>query len=518
MPPQIHPPDPSQELTPAIAYIRVSLAREEMISPDLQKASISQWARAQRRRITDWVPDLDASGRNIKRKIMGVIARIEAGEAREIVVYRYDRWGRNTVESLANIRRVEQAGGSVISATEPIDPETAMGRYNRTNALALAEMQSDVISENWKGVMAHRVENQLTPAGTPRFGYVRLGRVPDPFVRQRYRPDPDDREGERYVPDPASSAVLKEMYGLYLKGWGFRRIAIHLTERGERNVRGGPWIDATVRNVLDAGFGAGFLQVHAQACKCDDKGSCRNRIRVSGKQEAVIDADVWEAYLGERESRGRGDQSHSRLARYPLSGLVFCGHCGSVMATQSSSGLTGVAYRCKKWASNGSCDGPFPRRARVEAHVLDWLAEWAADIEQQAALTTARREAAVSADAEIGQLERDLADADAAIHRLLVQKAVAGARFPDAAYESASQELADRREAAVTRLRAARKVSSSGATEFLPLVTSILASWDTMPAPDRREILGKLICRVEVSRGGADYTITVIPSWGDQAE
>jgi hypothetical protein len=42
--------------TPAIGYIRVSMAREEMISPELQRKSIQDWARAHNRSKTSTPP------------------------------------------------------------------------------------------------------------------------------------------------------------------------------------------------------------------------------------------------------------------------------------------------------------------------------------------------------------------------------------------------------------------------------------------------------------------------------
>src|SRR3954464_3145089 len=128
------------EPIPMIGYIRVSLAREETISPEIQKKTISSWAARSGRHIIDWVVDLDRSGRNFRRKVIKAIERIEGREAVEIGVYRYDRWGRNAVESLANVKRVELAGGQVISVSEPIDAETAVGRYTRNNAFSIAEM------------------------------------------------------------------------------------------------------------------------------------------------------------------------------------------------------------------------------------------------------------------------------------------------------------------------------------------------------------------------------------------
>lgn len=70
------------------------MAREDMISPETQKASIEEYARRSGRRIIDWVEDLDRTGRNFTRKITGAIDRVADGQAEEIVVWKYSRFGR----------------------------------------------------------------------------------------------------------------------------------------------------------------------------------------------------------------------------------------------------------------------------------------------------------------------------------------------------------------------------------------------------------------------------------------
>jgi hypothetical protein len=121
---------------------------------------------------------------------------IRQREAREIVVYRYDRWGRNAADSLANVRRVELAGGGVVSATEPLDPDMAVGKCNRTNAFALAELQSDLIGENWKAVHSSRKGREL-PMMDSGFG-AGLLRVHDPACKCEASPghQPPRQPGE----------------------------------------------------------------------------------------------------------------------------------------------------------------------------------------------------------------------------------------------------------------------------------------------------------------------------------
>ena len=62
--------------------------------------------------------DLDFSGGSFERPgFQQALAGVKAGELAGIIVYRWDRFGRNLKESLAMIEEIEVAGGRVISAT-----------------------------------------------------------------------------------------------------------------------------------------------------------------------------------------------------------------------------------------------------------------------------------------------------------------------------------------------------------------------------------------------------------------
>ncbi|MFC7641555.1 recombinase family protein [Streptosporangium lutulentum] len=108
----VHVPPGQQPLIPAIGYIRVSMMLEEKISPDIQRASIKELARRRGFRIIEWVEDLDVSGRTFQRKIMTVIADVEAARAKAILVWKYSRFGRNRTGNQLNLARVEKAAVS----------------------------------------------------------------------------------------------------------------------------------------------------------------------------------------------------------------------------------------------------------------------------------------------------------------------------------------------------------------------------------------------------------------------
>jgi site-specific DNA recombinase len=491
------------------------MAREAMISPDIQRAIIGACAQASGRKITGWVEDLDDTGRNFRRKVQQAIARIEAGEAAEIIAWRYDRWGRNTREALLNIERVEAVGGSVVSATEPVDPAKAFGKYSRTNLLAQAELQSDLIGEGWANAHANRQARGMTVNGTPRFGYRRLGKVPDPERAHVYRRDPADPEGERYEPDPVNGPALRELYVKFTSGAGTTRLLKWLAEQGVTTTRGASFSAVALLRVLDSGFGAGLLRVHDPACGCTEWGKCRRYTWIPGGHEPVITEPQWQAYRRAREDRAKAPP-RSRDPAYPLSGLVKCS-CGASCVAAFSNGQRGYGYRCQAWVQHRGCPGVFARRSVVEAEVLAWLSAVSADISEQSAARKARARVAADSEKLARKHTAAVARIDAELKRLVL-RSVTEEGIPAEVWDAARAQLTGAREEASGALEAVSRTLEASAADFEPVMRELLDGWDLLPPGRRRELLSRLIRKVELTRTGVRTRalIRVVPLWESQ--
>ncbi|TQS27699.1 recombinase family protein [Microbispora sp. KK1-11] len=488
------------EPIPVIGYIRVSMKREAMISPEIQKAAVTDQALRMNRRIVDWIIDLDETGRNFKRKVMRGIGRIEAGEAREIWVYRFDRWGRNTVESLANVRRVELVGGRVQSATEPFDVETAIGKYSRTNAFAMAEMQSDIIGENWKAALANRVSRQLPPTGGRRFGYKRLGRVPDPEEPNRYRRDMADPLGERYEVDPETGPVVASLYERYVRGEGSQQLVRWLNARGYLTTFGNPWSINSLFILLDSGFAAGLLRQRGAHCQCPHINRCKHVTFVPGAQPPLISPQLWEEYRRRRERMRRDLGPRARQAIYPLAGLIQCGHCGSTLHVSNGQGQRGYGYRCMTSKAQ-DCTGTWVLRANAERAVLKRLAEFVKDLNTRADAGTAQDAARAVARADHERITRELVKVDASLKKLARQRLLDDA-MPDSVYDELRDELLEARASLEAALARAQEEERAAGEDIEPVARGLLEEWDTLPASVRREMLSRLIRPVRAYRVG----------------
>ncbi len=259
----------------------MSTWKEEKISPELQQAAIEAWAARTGRRIIDWIPDLDMTGRNFKRKIMSAIERVERSEVRGIAVWKFSRFGRTRDGVALNLKRLEDAGGQLASATEDVDARTATGRLQRGILFEFAAYESDVRGEGWRDTHDHRRYKLHLPAtGRPRFGYVwHPRRLPNPKHPGQFL-----LQEERYEADEVTGPVMADRYRQYIDGDPFYSLVTDLNASGHRTTRGGLWSEQTLIRYMDSGFCAALLRVHNPECRCapEVRGNCRNVLFVPG--------------------------------------------------------------------------------------------------------------------------------------------------------------------------------------------------------------------------------------------
>src|SRR4051794_13749448 len=161
-------------------YIRVSRVNgrngDSFISPDQQKDKITQWATLRGVEITDaWPTDLDQSGGKLSRPNFDkALERVRSGKTDGIVVAKLDRFSRAGVaDALKLIETIIEAGGTVASVEEGIDPMTPTGEFTMTLFLALARMQRRQIGDQWKDAQRRAVDRGIHVASQAPTGYVR---------------------------------------------------------------------------------------------------------------------------------------------------------------------------------------------------------------------------------------------------------------------------------------------------------------------------------------------------------
>jgi DNA invertase Pin-like site-specific DNA recombinase len=389
-----------------IGYVRVSRVAgregDSFISPIVQREKIEQYLASQGHTLIDWAEDLDQPGSRYERPaFQRALEAVEAGDADGIAVAAIDRFARSVPDAAVALRRLEQAGGALISVRDTLDTTTSVGRFARTMMLALAELELDRTRENWRVAREHAVARGVHISRTPIFGYQR-------------------RHDGGLEPDPATAKIIRELFRRRAAGEEWRSLARWLDEASPRE-NGGAWLAPTIRSIVRSRTYLGVAR----------SGDIEN----SEAHKPLVPRSLWEAAQENRPpSNQRGDAEPALLA-----GLVRCAACRHVMPRSAARPLGAARYSCHGTHANGRC--PTPSKisetltdAYVERVFLEELArtpieaEGTADasaledaitrLEHAEAELAAYRDATVIASigkvAYVGGLQKRAADVDAA--------------------------------------------------------------------------------------------------------
>ena len=129
----------------AAAYMRVSTADQ---NPDLQRDGISDFAERASLRVVAWYLDVAVSGRKEGRPQLDAL--MKAARLREfecVLVWKFDRFARSTAHLIKALEEFNHLGIRFISVQDQIDTNSPMGKAMFTIIGAMAELESDLISE-----------------------------------------------------------------------------------------------------------------------------------------------------------------------------------------------------------------------------------------------------------------------------------------------------------------------------------------------------------------------------------
>lgn len=339
-------------------FIRVSKQEQALgHSPDTQRRVIRDYCRAMDWGEPEWFEDLGVSAWTDEVEDRPAFARMlaacHAGAHERVVVYKLDRWARDLVVSVRELRALEEIGVGFISVSERFDFSTPFGRVMLAILSAFAQHQSDLISERTRlGLATKALKGQ--PNGPAPYGATR-------------------GEDQLFRPDPARVDSLRRILELApVMSW--EGLARALNAEGVPAYRGGRWSEGSVRRLV-----------------------LRSSDWLEGQPEP------WPSLLAAAKERPDRPPVPGRLEIHMLTGLARCA-CGGRLYYASTRGRRRLA--CRNRAGRGTlggygCDrGPFgwadDYHAQVTAQLLALPApeDWHEGPSPDAATATARAELA----------------------------------------------------------------------------------------------------------------------------
>lgn len=363
-----------------LGYARLSSGSDESTSIARQHEIITKHAASRGWDLIEIIEDPVASASKLRLNRPGltrVRKAIASGEASAVVVWRLDRIARSVVD----FGTLLDEGVSIVSATEPLDTTTPMGRAMAEILQVFAAMEARAISIRISGSVDYLKRNRRFPGGVVPFGY---DTAPNP-----------DGAGRVLVVNRAEAAIVREVADRIIGDQTVHSISMDLNRRKVPTTRSN-YRRATIAGKPTDGLETGRWTSSAiQMIWTSD-----NLLgRVAHKGDFVRDPDglpaaIWEPVLDletltrirahTRNPRDwhartalelainpdavveRTAQRRRRAARL-LSGVAYCAHCDSKMHVNSYGAKP--VYACSR-INDSTCSAP-----RMTAEIAERMVE-----------------------------------------------------------------------------------------------------------------------------------------------
>ncbi len=395
--------------------------------------------------------DEGMSGKNLEREaVQRLIGDVHAALLDVVLVWRLDRLSRRQRDVLHLIEDVfTPRGVGFRSATESFDTTSPAGMAMVGMLAVFAQLERATIIE--RSTMGYRQRlSQGKWAGAAPYGY-------------RYG------QGGVLEPDADTVGWVRLIYRQAIDGASLDRIVAWLTAEGAPPPFGRRyWHPSTVNIIL-----------HNRAYLGERR--TRDGWMKSG-HTALLDEQTWldaqDAIEGRRKGPGR--PRRGEVSPYLLTGVLFCGECGSRMVGhKSSNGLR--YYICDRIKRRGHRCGP----GYVRVERLD------------EAVAAAFIRAVHSQDTPAPRRRRDeFAAIDAKIARLVA--AIEDGTLPHDVVRDRLDQLQRQRAQALRE----RAPSATTAEQRRTMAAGLPRVWAAATHEERREILQALIERIDVDASG----------------
>jgi DNA invertase Pin-like site-specific DNA recombinase len=220
-----------------IAYIRVSSDEQakDGVSLDVQLAKEDAYASLYDLQIVERIEDAGISAKSLKRPgLQRALELLRTGQADGLLICKLDRLSRSVKDwnTLIDGYFSEKAGKQLFSVGDSIDTRTAAGRLVLNVLMSVAQWEREIIGERTRDALGYK-KSKGERTGTVPFGYD--------LAADEIQLIPNTREQEAL----ALIATLRN------QGFGIRRIASELTQRGFPTKAGlARWSHQTVAKLL----------------------------------------------------------------------------------------------------------------------------------------------------------------------------------------------------------------------------------------------------------------------------
>lgn len=342
-------------------YCRISVDDEQdqkNISIENQKAIIDDYVKTHFSGSTlTFFEDRDRSGYTFEqRESYQEMRRGLMNHRYDILIIKdFSRFSRRNSRGLVELEDLRDAGVRIISIGDGIDFPNDDDWLKIQFQFLINEMPVTDTSRKVRNVIKRRQADGEWLCAAP-YGYI---------INSR----------KQFEVVPTEAETVRQIFHLYNnEGWGYKKIANHLTEQGiptprmsecmrkeaegkqvTRKVKAA-WAIVTVQGILDNDFYIGTLrQGKYTRAKINGKDVRRDegeQIVIENHHQAIIDYRTFATTRALREKRTRSNYRGIKKYDNAYSGFLVCGDCGAPMFSMSRPDLA-PAYTCGTYHRRG---------------------------------------------------------------------------------------------------------------------------------------------------------------------
>ena len=330
------------------AYCRVSTDNEDQAN---SFESQQRYFRQYIERNPDWelyevFADEGISGTNTKKRkeFNRMIACAKNGDFDLIVTKEISRFARNTLDSIFYTRDLKKHGVGVIFMNDNINTLDGDAELRLAIMSSIAQEESRKTSERVKWGQKRQMEQGVV------FGRSMLGY--------------DVKDGKMYINEDGAKVVRLIFHKFVNEGKGTHVIARELREEGIKPMRVKEWQNTVILRVIRNEKYCGDLvqkKTYTPDFLSHEKKYNRGQeefVIIKDHHEPIISRELFDKanrILDEKSLSQKGKAKHSN--RYPFSGKIKCGCCGSSYVARYKTRKNGSRYkawRCLEAARHGS--------------------------------------------------------------------------------------------------------------------------------------------------------------------
>lgn len=376
------------------AYCRISVDDElnkENTSIENQKAIIGDYINTNfPNALVDYYEDRDRSGYTFDQREQYQMMRVKLfrKEYDILIVKDLSRFSRRNSRGLVEIEDLRDIGIRIIAIGDSVDYPTNDDWFRIQIYFFLNEMPVTDTSKKVRNVIKRRQEDGKWVCNVP-YGYVIT-----------------NTKTMTYEVDPCQAVIVRKVFELYNKGWGYKKIANHLTDEGiptplmdakaRKEAKGDickykpkkEWSLVTISEIIENDFYIGTLRQGKYRRKkingSEEKVADNEQIIFENHHEAIIDKRVFNIAQENKKKRTRADYKGIRKFTNAYSGMLYCGDCGHPMYPMSRRDLR-ESYHCGAYAKRGlkACTSHF-----IQVDTLDMIVKEVLKKARETSLTT----------------------------------------------------------------------------------------------------------------------------------